>query len=105
MNRTIFSLSATGLAVCLSACVTRNAAEMYNSPPVYESPAAPAYGEAPPTAPAAPGEAWPLVFNSGMATYTVFEPQSDSWDGHQLVARSAVAVQASAGSKPAYGVM
>jgi hypothetical protein len=48
--------------------------------------------------------AWPVVFNSGTATFTVFEPQSDSWDGHQLTARSAVAIRPFGRAQPIYGV-
>ena len=46
-----------------------------------------------------------MVFSSGAATYTVFAPQSDSWDGHDLVARSAVSVQSSTDLQPSYGVV
>ncbi len=49
--------------------------------------------------------AWPVVFSSGEATYTVFAPQSDSWDGHDLAARSAVSVQSASDSEPTYGVV
>ncbi|HTV42401.1 MAG TPA: hypothetical protein VMF08_17670 [Candidatus Sulfotelmatobacter sp.] len=48
---------------------------------------------------------WPLVFNNGSTTYTVFQPQIDSWDGHNLVARSAVGIQLAGQSQPAYGVI
>jgi hypothetical protein len=46
-----------------------------------------------------------MTFTDGTTTYTVFEPQCDSWDGHQLVARSAVAVQPAGQSQPTYGVI
>lgn len=49
--------------------------------------------------------AWPVVFSSGAATYSIFEPQSDSWDGHALVARSAVCVQSASDLQPSYGVV
>jgi hypothetical protein len=48
--------------------------------------------------------AWPMVLNTGTATFTIFEPQSDSWDGHQLTARSAVAVRTLGQAQPTYGV-
>jgi hypothetical protein len=35
----------------------------------------------------------------------VFEPQCDSWDGHELVARSAVSMQAASQAQPTYGVV
>ena len=63
----------------------------------------------PPTAsastPANATAGWPLVFNSGSTTYTIFEPQSDSWDGHNLIARSAAAIQSAGQSQPSYGVI
>ncbi len=48
---------------------------------------------------------WPVVFSSGEATYTVYEPQCDSWDGHNLAARSAVSVQSATQLQPDYGVV
>jgi hypothetical protein len=46
-----------------------------------------------------------MRFNVDGTDYTVFEPQCDSWDGHQLVARSAVAVQARHQPEATYGVV
>ena len=45
------------------------------------------------------------MFISGANTYTVFEPQCDSWDGRQFVGRSAVAVQPYGQAQPTYGVL
>lgn len=52
-----------------------------------------------------PSNVWPLRFNVAGTDFTVFEPQPDSWDGHQLVARSAVAVQGSHQPEATYGVV
>jgi hypothetical protein len=88
--------------VLLSSCATRY--------PVQPA-AVPTYQAAAPTAPttsiATPRAAnsnWPLIFNSGPTTYTVFEPQSTAWDGHQLTATSAVGVQSPGKPQPIYGI-
>ena len=78
------------IAVLLSSCATRDAAQTITVPGYYAT--------------AAPDVAWPLVFSSGTTMCTIFEPQSDSWDGHQLTARSAVAVQSFGQAQPTYGV-
>ena len=49
---------------------------------------------------AATADTWPMEVNSGGYTWTIFEPQSDSWDGHQLMARSAVAVRSAPSGSP-----
>ena len=96
---------AIGSMISLSSCATGNAHLPPGQPPDH---GATALVSAPylPGTPASPvGAPWPLVFNSGTNTYTIFEPQSDSWDGHQLMARSAVAVQPPGQPQPAYGVL
>src|SRR5215510_12557225 len=52
----------------------------------------------PPTlaqAPSAPGgdQAWPRQFQSGNITFTVYQPQLDSWHGRDLSGRAAVSVK------------
>src|SRR5262245_22998109 len=52
----------------------------------------------PPTlaqAPSAPGgdQAWPQQFQSGSITFTVYQPQLDSWRGRDLSGRAAVSVK------------
>ncbi|HUC84126.1 MAG TPA: hypothetical protein VL970_02960, partial [Candidatus Acidoferrales bacterium] len=59
----------------------------------------------PTVAPAAANTAWPMVFTSGDTTCMVFQPQCDSWDGHNLSARSAVSMQAAGQAQPSYGVV
>ncbi len=46
-----------------------------------------------------------MTFADQGTSYTVFEPQCDSWDGHQFVGRCAVAVQPANEAEPVYGVM
>ena len=99
MKRVIISVIVSGSAILLSSCATKNTpqtgtlAETVSPPPV----SAPTPGVI--------GAAWPVAFASGTSTYTVFEPQTDWWDGHQVLARSAVAVQSGGQAQPAYGVL
>ena len=100
----ILLVLAIGSMISLSSCATGNAHLPPSRPPDH---GATALLSAPylPGTPASPvGAPWPLVFNSGTNTFTIFEPQSDSWDGSQLMASSAVAVQAPGQPQPAYGV-
>jgi hypothetical protein len=97
MKRVILSVFVMGSVALLSSCATKNGAQTSNAPP---------YAPPPPVAAAAPVSVqWPLVFSSGSTTYTVFEPQFDSWDGHEATARSAVGVQSPGQSLPVYGVI
>ena len=48
---------------------------------------------------------WPLTLAAGATNLTVYEPQVDWWDGHSLVARSAVAVQSANSARAVYGVI
>jgi len=95
MKRVVVSAFAIGTVVLLLSCATRNAAQTTDGP---------LYGAAI-TAAGPVSDPWPLVFISGTNTYTVFEPQCDSWDGHQLVGRSAIAVQPYGQAQPTYGVL
>src|SRR5262249_47517760 len=58
-----------------------------------------------PSAPVPPDSSWPMRFNGGNTAYLIYQPQCDSWDGHQLMGRSAVAVQPAGQSQPTYGVV
>jgi hypothetical protein len=84
MKRLVLLVFAFGSVVLLSSCTTRNIAQTDASP--VSVPSQPVSGSAP-----APF-LWPLVFTNGTATFTVFVPQIDSWDGHRIIARSAVSV-------------
>src|SRR6187549_990470 len=64
------------------------------------------------TAPAsgAPGQpedpdAWPRSIKKDATTYTVYQPQLDTWDGVSLEARAAVAVQPDGAKETTYGVI
>ena len=48
---------------------------------------------------------WPRQFNQGSTNYWVYPPQIDSWDGHLLKARHAVAIQFAGQAQPVYGVI
>lgn len=99
-----FLVLAIGSMISLSSCATGNAQRPPSPPPEH---GATALISAPylPGTPAPPvGAPWPLVFNSGTNTFTISEPQSDWWDGSELMASSAVAVQSPGQPQPAYGV-
>ena len=119
MKRVTSSLIRIGVAVLLTSCATRNAAQTAGAP-AYPATPAPAYGPAVNTsasggpfpgspsaglAAPAPAASWPLVFTTGASTYALYEPLCDSWDGHQLKARSAVAVQSPGQSDETFGVV
>ena len=48
---------------------------------------------------------WPRSVESSGVTYTMYQPQPDSWDGFTLKAHSAVAIQAKKEQPPTYGVI
>ncbi len=97
MKRLMVAGAGIAAAVFLSSCATSTA------PPGSE---AAYYGMSSSQASTALASVyWPIVFSRGTTTYKVFEPRTDSWDGHQLAARSAVAVQSAGQAQPAYGVI
>jgi len=106
MKRAVISALVIGTAVLLSSCATKENAQAsgaLNPGAANESiPATAADGM--PVIPPASADAWPMIFTDGATRYTVFEPQCDSWDGHQLIGRCAVAVQPADQSQPTYGV-
>ena len=70
-----------------------------------------AAAQAPSDTPApAPAEApspdpWPKTAQSGGATYTMYQPQLDSWDQYDLSAHAAVSVLPSGAKDPVFGVV
>jgi hypothetical protein len=110
---------ATGLAAALSSCATRPPSEAEGGPRYYyansaSSPSAPS--KPPSTTPithATPAPAsnessetpWPRRVTNGSTTITIYEPQVDSWDGHEIVARNAVGIQRAGQLDPTYGVV
>ena len=67
---------------------------------VAQEPAAPA------SSPAAPSpDPWPKTAHSGGATYTMYQPQLDSWDQYDLSAHAAVSVLPAGAKDPVFGVV
>jgi len=97
MKRHLVSLLSISALVCLSSCATKNL-EMP------EATAAPQSDETMPGNPAITAD-WPFIFSSGGVTYSIFEPQCDSWNGHDFIGRSAVAVQVAGQPQPIYGTI
>ena len=48
---------------------------------------------------------WPRQFLSGTTTFSVYQPQVDSWKGNRLAVRAAVSVRDTANADPAFGVI
>ena len=48
---------------------------------------------------------WPRHFESGNSEFTIYQPQLDTWNGHTLTARAAVAVKADTDKTSTYGVV
>jgi hypothetical protein len=102
MKRVIISAFAISTVFVFSSCATKNAAQSPNEP-LYNTTVVPAND--PTDDSGTINDSWPLVFNNTAGSYTVFQPQCDSWDGHQLTGRSAVSVQPYGQSQPTYGVI
>lgn len=101
MKRVVFAVGALAVVVLLPSCATQNSSPTGKMP---SSSAAEAPNDDSPL-PAFASKSWPLMFSSGANTYTIFEPQSDSWDGHELAARSAVSVRVPETEQPVYGTI
>jgi len=48
---------------------------------------------------------WPKIVKQDGATYTLYQPQLDSWDGYNFAAHAAVSVLASGAKDPSFGVI
>src|SRR5580765_4597531 len=48
---------------------------------------------------------WPRAFTSGATTFSVYQPQIESWTGNRLAVRAAVAVRDTGVAEPTYGVI
>jgi hypothetical protein len=48
---------------------------------------------------------WPRQLRSGTTTFSIYQPQIDSWKGNRLAVRAAVAVRDSGAAEPAFGVI
>ncbi|HET7536809.1 MAG TPA: hypothetical protein VFJ90_10165, partial [Candidatus Didemnitutus sp.] len=79
-------------------------------PNAMSAPTSPAPGQPGQPGEAAPAEepdpeAWPRAITRDKVTYTVYQPQLDSWDGIGLVCRAAVSVLPEGGKEPTYGII
>jgi hypothetical protein len=52
-----------------------------------------------------PPQAWPRVFEEAALTVVFYEPQVESWDRAQLVARAAVSIETAASPEPHFGTV
>ena len=92
MKRVFILSLAVGTATLLSSCAWRNHGTSYSA------------GGMPGNEP--PVDLWPVRYVDDSGTsFTIFEPVCDSWDGHQLAARCAVAVQSPREPLTTYGVI
>jgi hypothetical protein len=46
---------------------------------------------------------WPRAFTSGATTFSVYQPQIESWTGNRLAVRAAVAVRDAGAAEPGGG--
>src|SRR5215468_7256847 len=58
-----------------------------------------------PEAAAVTPDPWPKTIDQGGATYTIYQPQLDSWDGHTIAAHAAVSVRPAGAKEPDFGVI
>ena len=103
MKRIIMLAFVIGTAAAFTSCTTKDDAQTMNIPGAYAAASAPDGATA--TTVGTPDDGWPMNFNDGSTNYTIFEPQCDSWDGHEMGARSAIAVQPPGQPEPTYGVI
>jgi hypothetical protein len=62
-------------------------------------------GGDPPEAAAVTPDPWPKTITQGGATYTLYQPQLDSWDGHNIAAHAAVSVRPDGAKEADFGVI
>src|SRR5215467_5874910 len=48
---------------------------------------------------------WPKIIKQDKATYTLYQPQLDSWDGYNFAAHAAASVLPSGAKDPSFGVI
>ena len=88
-------MNRTALLICVVALIAGSAAA--------QTSAVPATGQA--AAAQAVGDAWPKTAQLDGATYTVYQPQLDSWDTFNLAAHAAVSVLPPGSQAPVFGVL
>src|SRR5437016_4218487 len=104
----LFSLFfVTSGAMLLTSCATRQVSPSEGGPAYWHSSRPSAdVSSSTPAIPAQSAETpWPRSVVNGSTTLTIYEPQVDSWDGHQLTARNAVGIQKVGQPEPTYGVV
>ncbi len=96
-----------GSAMFLTSCATRQVSPSEGGPAYWHSsgPSAQVSSSAPAASTQSSETPWPRTVVNGSTTLTIYEPQVDSWDGHQLTARNAVGIQKAGQSEPTYGVV
>ena len=93
------------VAVSLTSCATGNHPEGANGDAFYPPELPGASGSASVGAMESLGMGWPRTIVKGTTTNLLYQPQVDSWDGHELVAREAIALQTGGRSKAVFGVV
>src|SRR5262245_58457030 len=58
-----------------------------------------------PEAAAVTPDPWPKTIEQDGTTYTMYQPQLDSWDGHTIAAHAAVSVRPAGAKEPDFGVI
>ena len=58
-----------------------------------------------PEAAAVTPDPWPKTIEQDGTTYTLYQPQLDSWDGHTIAAHAAVSVRPAGAQEPVFGVI
>jgi hypothetical protein len=102
-KRTIMLGLALGTISLLSSCATNNGVETTEAPGVYGSvTASDIYPE---TQAGRINESWPINFDEGSTHYTIYEPECDSWDGHEMSGHSSLAARPAGRAQPFYGVI
>lgn len=101
MRRYVVTFLLTGLLIWLPSCATKPGP----APRQYQTGALPPGGLPAAVAAESAQFGWPRVLVADGTTNIVYAPQVDSWDGHALLGRCAVAVQAVGQLQPTYGVV
>jgi len=91
MKRILVLVFTVGLSVLLSSCASHEHAQRQAGAPDYYVGNTEVF------------TAWPMRFNDEGTDFTVFEPQVDSWDGHKITGRCALAVQGPYAPEASYG--
>ncbi len=101
----LLELITVTLALALSGCATRQSPAL-GEPTTYDvSPQPESSALTAPMSASLADSVWPRYVPGAGATNILYQPQVDSWDGHQLVAREAVAIHPPGRPLYVYGVV